>query len=328
MKSIGSLILVALIAAAPAAGSQSVDARCSDPAFVGAAREGGDACQKVVDIYRYMGGQLGALVAGGNAVLGQGGTLGGFPHFTIALRANAMRASIPDVNGTGISIGEPRRSTYDMNEKWVAIPQVDAALGIFRGFPVGITRVGAVDAIASVAYVPDVRSGSVSIASTDGSLKLGYGARLGIIGESALVPGIAITYLERELPATTITAREGDNTLTISDLHVKARSWRVVASKSFFMLGVAAGVGQDEYRAGTSLTYDVEGVRPERPFALAISPKRTNMFVDLSVTPFPFVRVVGELGRVSGGEAQTYNRFDPAADDGRLYGSVGLRIGF
>jgi hypothetical protein len=38
--------------------------------------------------------------------------------------------------------------------------------------------------------------------------------------------------------------------------------------------------------------------------------------------------VVGELGRVSGGDLQTYNRFDPAAGDERLYGSVGLRVGF
>jgi hypothetical protein len=46
------------------------------------------------------------------------------------------------------------------------------------------------------------------------------------------------------------------------------------------------------------------------------------------VTPFPLFRLVGELGRVSGGDLQTYNRFDPAADDARLYGSVGLRIGY
>ncbi len=328
MKSLRSLVIVTLILAAPAAEAQSVDSRCSDPAIVQTAQEGGDACQKVVDIYRYLGDQLGTLIAGGNAVLGQGGTLGGFPHFTVQLRANFMRASIPDVGAAGISIGAPRRSTYDANEKWVAIPQVDASLGIFRGFPVGVTHVGGVDAIASVAYVPDVTSGAVSISSPGGSLKLGYGARLGIIGESALTPGISVTYLERELPITTIVAREGSNTLTVGDLHMRAKSWRVVASKSFVVLGVAAGIGQDEYRASAALTYDVEGVLPQHPLTLDISPKRTNMFVNLSLTPFPLVRVVGELGRVSGGDSQTYNRFDPAVGDARLYGSVGLRLGF
>lgn len=328
MKSLQSLVLAALIFAAPAVDAQSVDSRCSDPAFVGSAQEGGDACQKVVDIYRYIGEQLGTLVAGGNAVLGRGGALGGFPHFTAELRVNSMRGSIPDVSSTGIVVGAPRQSTYAVNRKWVAIPQVDASLGIFKGIPVGITYVGGVDAIVSAAYIPDVTKGSVSIASTGEALKLGYGARVGIMSESALTPGISVTYLERQLPTITILASDVGNTLTVSDLEVRARSWRVVASKSFLVLGIAAGIGQDEYRASTALTYDVAGVQPPQPFTLDISPKRTNMFVDLSVTPFPLVRVVGELGRVSGGDLQTYNRFDPAAGDERLYGSVGLRVGF
>ena len=94
------------------------------------------------------------------------------------------------------------------------------------------------------------------------------------------------------------------------------------------VLGVAAGIGQDEYRVRTALTYDVAGSRPQEPLTLSVAPKRTNMFVDLSLTPLPLVRIVGELGRVWGGDMDTYNRFDPAVDDPRFYGSVGLRIGF
>ncbi len=329
MNSMKLLAVAALAMALPAVvQSQGVDDRCSDPAFVGAGGEGGDACQKVVDIYRYLGDQLGTLIAGGNAVLGRGGTLGGFPRFTAELRANVMRANIPDAAGTAIALGVPRRSTYEIRDKWVAIPQVDASLGLFRGIPVGITYVGGVDAIVSAAYVPDGTSGSVSIVSSDGSVKLGYGARLGIMSETALTPGISVTYLERRLPTVSITARESGNSLSVRDLDLKTRSWRVVASKSFVVFGVAAGIGQDALRASSALDYDVEGVRPDTPFPLEISPKRTNMFVDLSVTPFPSMRIVGELGRVSGGDVQTYNRFDPAADDARLYGSVGLRFGF
>lgn len=330
MKWIQFFALTALALATPAVGAraQSVESRCADPAIVGVAHEGGDACQKAVDLYRYMGVQLGMLVAGGNAVLGRGGTLGGFGHFTAELRVNAMRASIPDVSGTAISLGAPRQSTYDVNDKWVAIPQVDASLGIFRGIPVGVAYVGGVDAIVSAAYVPDMTSGSVQVSAPNGSLKLGYGGRLGIISESALTPGVSVTYLQRQLPTTTITASEGSNSLTVQDLKISARSWRIVASKSFLVFGLAAGVGQDEYRARTAITYDVAGTHPEQPYTLETRPKRTNMFVDLSLTPLPLVRIVGELGRVSGGDIDTYNRFDPAADDPRTYGSLGLRIGF
>ena len=328
MKLIELSVLAALAMAAPVAGAQSMDSRCSDAAIVGSAHEGGDACQKVVDLYKYMGVQLGTLIAGGNAMLGQGGTLGGFGHFAAELRMNTMRASVPDVNGTGIAVGPARQSTYAVDDKWVAIPQVDASVGLFKGIPVGITYVGGVDAIVSAAYVPDMKSGSVRVFAPDGSLKVGYGGRVGIMSESVLTPGISVTYLQRELPRTTIVATAGDNSLTVQDLKITARSWRVVASKSFLVLGVAAGIGQDEYRVRTALTYDVAGSRPQEPLTLSVSPERTNMFVDLSLTPLPLVRIVGELGRVWGGDMDSYNRFDPAVDDPRFYGSVGLRIGF
>ena len=328
MKWIWFFVIAALTSAASMAGAQSVDSRCSDAAIVGAGHEGGDACQKVVDLYQYLGVQLGTLIAGGNAVLGQGGTLGGFGHFSAELRVNTVRASVPDIEGTGISVGPPRQSTYEVNDKWVAVPQVDASIGLFKGIPVGITYVGGVDAIVSAAYVPDMKSGSVRVTAPDGSLKLGYGGRLGIMSETVLTPGISVTYLQRDLPRTTITAAAGDNSLTVQNLAITARSWRVVVSKSFLVLGLAAGVGQDEYRTRTGLTYDVAGAHPQQPLALNLSPKRTNMFIDLSLAPLPLVRIVGELGRVSGGDLNTYNDFDPAAGDARLYGSLGLRLGF
>lgn len=328
MKARKFVIVAALMAAAPMAGAQGVDSRCSDPSIVGSAHEGGDACQKVVDLYRYMGVQLGTLIAGGNAVLGQGGTLGGLGHFTVELRANTMRASVPDIAGTGIALGPPQQSTYDVDSKWVAVPQVDASIGLFKGIPVGVAYVGGVDAIVSAAYVPDVTSGSVRISAPDGSLKVGFGGRVGIISESVLTPGISVTYLQRDLPTTTITATAGSNSLTVQDLEITTRSWRLVASKNFLVFGIAAGVGQDKYSARTGLTYDVSGFSPGEPLTLKIEPKRTNMFVNLALHPLPLFHIVGELGRVSGGDVSTYNAFDPAAGDARLYGSLGLRVGF
>lgn len=328
MKRIEFFAVAAILVAAPVVGAQSVDSRCTDAAIVGSGLEGGDACQKAVDLYQYLGVQLGTLVAGGNAMLGQGGTLGGFGHFQAELRFNAMHASVPDVAGAGIAVGPARQSTYEVDEKWVGVPQVDASIGLFKGIPVGVTYVGGVDAILSASFVPDVKSGSVRIAAPDGSLKLGFGGRVGIMSESALTPGVSVTFLERDLPKTTITANAGDDNLTVEDLKITTRSWRVVASKSFVGFGLAAGVGQDEYRARSGLTYDVAGSRPSQTLALTIKPRRTNIFLDLSLTPFPLLRVVGEIGRVSGSGIDTYNRFDPAAGDSRVYGSVGLRVGY
>src|ERR671932_1206049 len=121
--------------------AQSIDSRCNG-VFAGPGRVGGDACQKVIDLYKYMNVQLGTSVAGGNATLGQGGSLGGLGHFAIGLRANAMRASVPDLAATGLREG-PAGSpdNFEVESKWAGLPAVDAAVGIFRGIPLGVTYV-------------------------------------------------------------------------------------------------------------------------------------------------------------------------------------------
>ena len=55
---------------------------------------------------------------------------------------------------------------------------------------------------------------------------------------------------------------------------------------------------------------------------------RTNYFADLSFNLFVF-NAVAEVGRVSGGEAPTFNSFgSQQASDPRTYGSLGLRFAF
>jgi hypothetical protein len=53
---------------------------------------------------------------------------------------------------------------------------------------------------------------------------------------------------------------------------------------------------------------------------------RTNYFADVSMNLL-LIKLVGTVGMVSGGDIQTYNSYDNAADKSRLYGSVGVRIG-
>ncbi|HEX4933951.1 MAG TPA: hypothetical protein VFV33_12270, partial [Gemmatimonadaceae bacterium] len=53
---------------------------------------------------------------------------------------------------------------------------------------------------------------------------------------------------------------------------------------------------------------------------------RTNVFANLSLN-LAVVRVVGEVGRASGGTIATYNAFGGhRADDARSYASLGLRL--
>src|SRR5512133_276167 len=64
-----------------------------------------DACQKSTDLFNFVAPQLGTSIAGGNAVLGQGGTLGGLGHFSLGIRANAIQGTLPDFQNTTVNTG-------------------------------------------------------------------------------------------------------------------------------------------------------------------------------------------------------------------------------
>ncbi|HVA58730.1 MAG: hypothetical protein WBQ26_12235 [Gemmatimonadaceae bacterium] len=286
-----------------------------------------DACQQAVDVFQYMAPQLGAAVAGGNATLGQGGTLGGFGHFSVGVRANVVAATLPQVDAFQQSVTGAQRQTLPTKDNQpLPMPVADAAIGLWSGIPVGVTNVGGVDALVNVAYIPDVTQNGLSVKAPNGSLKFGYGVRVGIIQESIALPGVAVTYLKRDLPAVTLEGASGFTTFMVSNVNIGTTAYRLVASKHFVVFGLAAGVGQDKYSQSADVQATVLG-QTSPTVSLSQDVTRTNMFADLSLN-LPILTLVGEVGQVSGGSVSTYNQFSKDANASRLYGSVGLRLGW
>ena len=322
-------VATALLVAGSAAGAQTVDSQCQN-----SQAELRDGCQKAIDIFNYMAPQLGTVIAGGNATLGQGGTLGGFPHFAVSVRANAIQGSLPDIEGNAPSTGGTAlASTYQVEDQPLGLPSIDAAIGVFAGLPIPfVTKIGGVDLLLSAAYVPEYSNDDIHITVPDGSLKVGYGVRVGLLQESLVVPGVAVTYFKRDLPTANIVGVSDNDTIAVNNLALETTAWRVTASKSFFIFGLALGAGQDKYTSGADLAVSVQdGISPRvtgEPFAFSQEVTRTNYFADLSFNVL-LAKFVGEIGMVSGGDIPTYNQFEgKKADDSRLYGSVGLRVGF
>lgn len=300
-----------------------------------------DACQKAVDLFNYMAPQLGVSITGGNAMLGQGGSLGGLGHFSLGIRGNVVQGTLPEIGSAPIQIGNAGApETYETNDQLLGMPVADLAVGIFKGLPLGLTNVGGIDLLVSASYLPEFDGSGVQVQVPDGSLKLGYGARVGILQESLLTPGISVTYLRRDLPTVNIKANGPSllgepDTLFINDLRVETNAWRVVASKSFLFLGLAVGAGQDSYRSGADVSGDLATGNPLNPRLtvggarrIEQSLTRTNYFADVSLNLLLF-KITGEIGQVSGGEVTTYNQFEgKQAADSRIYGSVGARFGF
>src|SRR5437868_14491291 len=86
-----------------------------------------DACQMAFDVFQFIAPQLGIAITGGNATLGQGGSLGGLGHFSVGLRANVLAADLPDVQ----SFARPNTNGRQAHQlptqrQLVGLPAVDA----------------------------------------------------------------------------------------------------------------------------------------------------------------------------------------------------------
>jgi hypothetical protein len=324
------LVLVAMSGARAQATANScpAGANATQPGFYTQ-----DACQMALDVFALMAPQLGLALTGGNATLGQGGNLGGPGHFSIGLRGNVFNGDLPQVSDFPMAATGPRLQRTGANalpaeRQIVGLPTADVALGIFRGIPLGLTNVGGIDLLVSATYLPSLGDEDDDVrVKPDRNLQLGYGVRIGLLQESLVVPGVSFTYLKRDLPTTSVTGGGNNVRIDITDAKVKTSAFRVVASKSLLMLGLAAGVGQDRYRQSALVTGTTGGtfVSPQVAFDQKLT--RTNYFLDVSLN-LPVIKFIGEVGRVTGGTVDTYNEFQTGrADKARTYGSVGIRVG-
>ena len=291
-----------------------------------------DACQQAYDVYQFMAPQLGLALTGGNATAGQGGVLGGIGHFSVGIRANVFHGKLPDVTNPAFaqSVTGAKRRTLPTTDEWVGLPTADAAIGLFKGFPLGVSNVLGLDALASLSYVPTLSRDNVSV-TPGSSFQFGYGARVGLLSESIVTPGISFTWLQRDLPKTDIVASLSGASLSVLNTKVSTKAWRVVASKSLIMFSVAAGIGQDKYDQsaivrGTASQGGI-GVVAEAP-GTSESLSRVNFFGDFAYN-LSLLKIVAEIGHATGGTVQTFNSFSGGrADQSYTYGSLGLRVSY
>ena len=345
-------MLVAATSAVHAQGKDQPDFQCRT-----ATLELRDACQKAVDLFNYMTPQLGTAMAGGNATLGNAHPMGGLGHFSLGVRATAVLGTFPDFeNAPDPSTTGAVSTHYEMEDVPVPMPAVDLAIGLFKGIPIGITRLGGLDLLLSAAYVPEIdkEGEEFSLLTPDGSLKLGFGAKLGIFNEGKFRPGISATYLQRGLPTMTIGAlisdgsnSAADDSVAMREIKFDASSWRLVVHKKLMFLHLAGGYGMDTYNASGDITAVVKEPCPANPavicrFSPGVDPatneerslvdfdqsvSRSNLFAN-AVLNLVVVKLAAEVGQVSGGTIKTFNTFETKPDASRQYASFAIRIGF
>ena len=117
---------------------------------------------------------------------------------------------------------------------------------------------------------------------------------------------------------------------------MKTSAWRIVANKNFIVFGIAAGYGRDKYDESATVSGTFKGdhvrhgrsVRPSTGRDVTVGDAQQPL--RRSVAQFAVVKLIGEIGQVSGGSFPTPTNTFPsgALVDSRLYASLGLRFGW
>lgn len=292
---------------------------CAAKGYSGTPRQ---VCQTAVDGIRVFHPWMGVLVSGGNPVIGTAATRGGLPHLALTARVNAVKISLPDPTRATTT---PVPSIFD---GVAPAPVVEAALGLFPGLGGGLLSV---DALGSASLLPTNQIDKLSVDSNaasigDVALGLGYGARVGIVKGSLLIPSVSVSVMRRHIPRLqygSVTA--GDQFAFATDLD--ATNIRATASVRLLLLDVAAGLGWDKYTSKALVVFsDPTRVPNRQQISLDLDNSRTLLFADAGLN-LALVQLVGEIGYLTGKDQQlttSFRDFDPKS--GSVFWAVGLRV--
>ncbi len=327
-----ALVLVSALSASTLT-AQTTSGQCTVTSFGGS---GSDTCQKARDLFGFVVPQIGVAVSSGNPVLGEGGTLGGWPKRAFSFRVSAVDGQLPK-NSVPISVFGPAvGSDFGAARTPIPLPSADAAIGFFPGIPLGLTNTLGVDVLLGASYLPSVKESKFELAPQNGGFAFQYGVRVGALQESSFIPGLSVSYMRRKMPTVDIGYTPNDDTLTVTGTSVTSNAIRVVASKRFAIFGIAAGVGRDEIEGSASMRASVrETVLGNTRSAVVELPDlrykttRNTAFANLSLG-LGIARLVGEYGWSSAGTVrETVNQFGGRkADEGYRYGSLGIAFRF
>lgn len=343
-----AIAAAAALFAVPLAAQNDIETVCS-----GAPAPAQDECAIVAQAVDAAQPQLGILMAGGNPTLGTASTggvrLGLIPRVSLTGRINVVAARLPDIREADDGDGEGGEEDGELRQFSLPAPAVGANLsvGLTQGFSVApmIGGFGAIDLLGSVSVLPLSLLGDEF---GDNAFSWGAGARVGLIRESFVMPGVSVSLMYRslgdvsigdvcpqeEVPVsgnrTTCPTEEGD----FGEIQFGLDNWsaRAAVSKRLLGFGLTAGVGYDKFDTSADFAVRVPGSplvgeQIHRFTDVAVDNDRWSAFLDGSFTIL-FGSIVAEVGWMQGSQAiqgfPSTSDFDPGK--GTFFGSVGARL--
>jgi hypothetical protein len=354
MKRVLSTAAAAAVMAIPAAAQDGgLAATCAG--LPGGAEE---TCRTVAQAAESTQPQLGILIAGGNPILGTASTsgvrLGFLPRVTAGMRVNVVGARVPDITLDQGAIEPEIEGTISVPAASVG---ANAAIGLTQGFTLGPTvgGFGAIDLLGSATWLPFRAFDVEGFGDDAAQFAFGGGVRIGLLRESFVTPGVSVSVTYHNLGTVTFGevcpggveadgfepvgftdgvcagAEQGD--VGEFEFDLSGLSYRGVVSKRLMGLGLAAGVGFDDWESDVryAFRYPQPGAptitRVRRSPEVTVENGRWSAFANAS-----FAVLVGTIslegGWMQGGDPiegfPSTSDFDP--DQGHFFGSVGVRL--
>ncbi len=311
-------------------------------------------CGQVVNALTSVQPAVGIGFSGGAHTLGTSTTIGrrlGFmPRVSVTARFNAALADVPDLLDGFVPTLGTGGQVQAMGTSGVPVSslQADVVLGLFNGFDFGpaLGGLGAVDLLGSVSWVPSV--GPIGL--DESIMNAGMGARVGILKQGLIMPGISISGMYRTMLGDVAFGdmATGDPAEFSADL--STLSFRGGVSKGIAAINFNVGAGYDLYTSSVAMNWELicpagqclpgqdVTLSPEAPVEGKLKTGAWNLYGNVGLN-LVILNIVGELGYqkttdvVDAGalEAAGLPGRAPTAeelDGGRFFAGVGVRLTF
>lgn len=362
MKRLAASVFALSLLASPAAAQADLLNACAavSPVAAGAPQAALDAvepqfqflCGQVVNAITNVQPSVGIAFSGGAHTLGTATTigrrLGVFPRVSVTARFNAALAELPDLlDDFQATIGAngqvPPMGTIGVP---VGSLQGDVTVGLFNGISLGpaFGGFGAVDLLGSVSYVPVVEQAGL----TEEIINAGVGARVGILKQGLIMPGISVSGMYRTMIGDVGFGSIADADPAEFTTDLSTLSLRAGISKGLLMFDFAAGAGYDLYSSNVEFDWQLDcpasqcgqdyTLRTDQPVQGELSTAAWNVYGNVGIS-LVLLNIVGELGYQKAtdivdlealqnadlgvpGQAPT----DEDLEGGRFFASIGVRL--
>lgn len=315
-------------------------------------------CGQVANALSNVQPSIGIAFSGGAHTLGTATTIGRrlglFPRISVTARVNAAIAKAPNILGGDFQPAVTDGGTVGAMPTAgipIASLQGDVVVGLFNGFSFTplIGGVGAVDLLGSVSFIPAVSPIDSIIGLEESIINIGLGARVGILKQGLVMPGISVSGMYRTMGDVTFGNMDAPDPAAFST-NLSVMSLRAAVSKGILMFDVLAGAGYDIYTSDTqfnwNLTYNCQAtgcpagtvvdLQPTQPVAGQLKTAAWNVHANVGLSLL-LLNVVGEVGYQKATEVLDAASFQsaglpdqaPTTEDlqgGRFFASLGLRL--